>query len=66
MCGWKNSATRRKKSGDEEIRVRDLVFSGKTLIASSCDQSLELTRREMDLLLYLTDITTGLSRKRNC
>ncbi|GAK58968.1 two component transcriptional regulator, winged helix family [Candidatus Vecturithrix granuli] len=42
-----------KNTGDEEIRVHDLVFSGKTLTASSGEQSLELTRREMDILLYL-------------
>jgi two-component system response regulator RegX3 len=42
-----------KSIGDEEIRVRDLVFSGKTLTASNDDHSVELTRREMDILLYL-------------
>lgn len=42
-----------KSTGDEEIRVRNLVFSGKTLTASDGDQSMELTRREMDILLYL-------------
>jgi len=42
-----------KNTGDEEIRVRDLIFSGKTLTASHKDTSVELTRREMDILLYL-------------
>lgn len=42
-----------KRIGDEEIRVRDLFFSGKTLTASYDDQSVELTRKEMDIILYL-------------
>lgn len=42
-----------KSTGDEEIRLRDLVFSGKTLTASNADCSVELTRREMDIILYL-------------
>ena len=42
-----------KSTGDEEIRFHDLLFSGKTLTASNSDHSVELTRREMDILLYL-------------
>ena len=42
-----------KRIGDEEIRFRDLFFSGKTLTASYDDQSVELTRKEMDIILYL-------------
>ena len=39
--------------GDEEIRLAGVLFSGKTLNASSEGSSIELTRREMDILLYL-------------
>jgi DNA-binding response OmpR family regulator len=39
--------------GNEEIRFRGLLFSGKTLTASTEDQSVELTRREMDIITYL-------------
>lgn len=42
-----------KFTGDEEIRVHNLVFSGKTLQASNGEHSLELTRREMDIISYL-------------
>ncbi len=42
-----------KSSGDEEVQVHEMLFSGKTLTASKGDQSIELTRREMDILLYL-------------
>jgi len=42
-----------KSIGDEEVCLRDIVFSGKTLTASSEDRSVELTRREMDIILYL-------------
>lgn len=42
-----------KSLGDEEIRIRDLFFSGKTLTVSSKDHTMELTRREMDIILYL-------------
>lgn len=42
-----------KRIGDEEIRVRDVLFSGRTLTASYKDQSVELTRKEMDIILYL-------------
>ncbi|MCP4403947.1 MAG: response regulator transcription factor [bacterium] len=39
--------------GDEEIRLGGILFSGKTLNASRSDRTIELTRREMDILLYL-------------
>ena len=42
-----------KSIGDEEICVQGLLFSGKTLTASNKDHSVELTRREMDILVYL-------------
>lgn len=42
-----------KSLGDEEIRIRDLFFSGKTLTASNKGHTMELTRREMDIILYL-------------
>jgi two-component system response regulator RegX3 len=42
-----------KSIGDEEICVQGLLFSGKTLTAANKDHSVELTRREMDMLLYL-------------
>ncbi|MBD3305512.1 response regulator [candidate division KSB3 bacterium] len=42
-----------KSLGDEEISLRDLVFSGKTLTVSDRDQTIELTRREMDIIFYL-------------
>ena len=42
-----------KSIGDEEICVRGLLFSGKTLTATNRDHSVELTRREMDILFYL-------------
>ncbi len=42
-----------KRTGDEEIRFCDLFFSGKTLTASTEDQSVELTRKEMDIIIYL-------------
>ena len=42
-----------KCTGDEEFLVQDFVFCGKTLTASHGDQSIELTRRELDILFYL-------------
>ncbi len=42
-----------KSVGDEEIRLGGILFSGKTLNASRSDRTIELTRREMDILLYL-------------
>ena len=42
-----------KHLGDEEVRCRGIVFDGKNLKASVEDQSVELTRREMDIIIYL-------------
>jgi DNA-binding response OmpR family regulator len=42
-----------KSTGDEEICLQDIVFSGRTLTASNEASNVELTRREMDIVLYL-------------
>lgn len=42
-----------KNLGDEQVRSHGIFFDGKTLIASHKQQSVELTRREMDIILYL-------------
>jgi len=42
-----------KHLGDEQLTIRGLCFDGKTLTASYKDTSLELTRRELDIILYL-------------
>ncbi len=42
-----------KNSGDVEIRFRDIFFDGKNLIAEYKNQTLELTRKEMDIIAYL-------------
>ena len=42
-----------KNLGDEQVTIGGLSFDGKTLTASYKDSSLELTRREMDIILYL-------------
>jgi two-component system response regulator RegX3 len=42
-----------KHLGDEEVHCRGLFFDGKNLKASVGDQSVELTRREMDIIIYL-------------
>jgi len=42
-----------KNLGDEEVDCRDIFFDGKNLIARTKDQSVELTRREMDIVIYL-------------
>ena len=42
-----------KNLGDQEIHFRDIFFDGKNLIAHYQDRSVELTRREMDIVLYL-------------
>jgi DNA-binding response OmpR family regulator len=39
--------------GDQEIHFRDIFFDGKNLKADYQDRSVELTRREMDIVLYL-------------
>ena len=42
-----------KNLGDEQIRLGGIAFDGKTLIASHKKRSVELTRREMDIIVYL-------------
>jgi len=42
-----------KPLGDERIEYRDIVFDGCNLHASRGEQVQELTRREMDILVYL-------------
>ena len=42
-----------KNLGDQEIHFRDIFFDGKNLKADYNDRSVELTRREMDIVLYL-------------
>lgn len=39
--------------GDERIECQDIVFDGKNLRAQCGDQVLDLTRREMDIMVYL-------------
>ena len=42
-----------KNLGDEQIQTHGIFFDGKTLLASHNQQSVELTRREMDIVFYL-------------
>jgi len=42
-----------KNPGDMEIRFRDIFFDGKNLVAGYQNQSVELTRKEMDIIAYL-------------
>lgn len=42
-----------KNLGDEHVTIKGLSFDGKTLTASYKDTSLELTRRELDIIFYL-------------
>ncbi len=42
-----------KHLGDEEVNCRGIFFDGKNLKAGAGDQSAELTRREMDIIIYL-------------
>lgn len=42
-----------KGQADETLHIGELVLCSKTLTASGPQQSVELTRREMDILLYL-------------
>jgi two-component system response regulator RegX3 len=42
-----------KSLGDEEVRYRSIFFDGRNLKAQAKDQSVELTRREMDIVIYL-------------
>jgi len=42
-----------KNLGDEEVHWRGIFFDGKNLNASVKERSMELTRREMDIVIYL-------------
>jgi two-component system response regulator RegX3 len=42
-----------KNVGDEQLLFRGIFFDGKTLAASCGERSAELTRRELDIILYL-------------
>lgn len=42
-----------KNLGDEQIRFKGIFFNGKTLNASYENHTIELTRREMDIIVYL-------------
>jgi DNA-binding response OmpR family regulator len=42
-----------KNLGDEEVHCRGIFFDGKNLTACVNDLSVELTRREMDIVIYL-------------
>jgi DNA-binding response OmpR family regulator len=42
-----------KNLGDEQIRFKGIFFDGKTLNASYKNHTVELTRREMDIIVYL-------------
>ncbi|MBW1742129.1 MAG: response regulator transcription factor [Deltaproteobacteria bacterium] len=42
-----------KTLGDEQVHYGGIFFDGKTLIATCGDRSVELTRREMDIIVYL-------------
>jgi two-component system response regulator RegX3 len=42
-----------KNPGDVEIRFQDIFFDGRNLLAKHQNQSLELTRKEMDIIAYL-------------
>ena len=42
-----------KNLGDEEVRCRSIFFDGKNLKAGVGSQTVELTRREMDIIIYL-------------
>jgi two-component system response regulator RegX3 len=42
-----------KNLGDEEVHCRGIFFDGKNLIARFKELAVELTRREMDIIIYL-------------
>jgi DNA-binding response OmpR family regulator len=42
-----------KNLGDEEVHCRGIFFDGKNLTACVKDLAVELTRREMDIIIYL-------------
>ncbi len=42
-----------KNLGDEQITLGPIFFDGKTLTAVCAEKTIELTRREMDIIVYL-------------
>ena len=42
-----------KNLGDQEIHLKEIFFDGRNLKAELNDRCVELTRREMDIILYL-------------
>ncbi|MGD8371365.1 MAG: response regulator transcription factor [Syntrophobacterales bacterium] len=42
-----------KNLGDEQIHVRGILFDGQKLTASYNEETVEVTRREMDIIVYL-------------
>jgi DNA-binding response OmpR family regulator len=42
-----------KNLGDEEIHCRGIFFDGKNLVAQIEDRSVEITRKEMDIMIFL-------------
>jgi two-component system response regulator RegX3 len=42
-----------KLAGDEQFNIRGITFDGTSLTASTEKTSLEITRREMDIMVYL-------------
>ncbi len=42
-----------KNLGDQEIQFNDIFFDGRNLKAATEDRTVELTRREMDIIVYL-------------
>lgn len=42
-----------KNPGDAEFEIHDIFFDGKNLVAQAKSKSIELTRKEMDIITYL-------------
>ncbi len=42
-----------KKIGDVEVIIQDILFDGKNLVAKYKNESVDLTRKEMDIIAYL-------------
>ena len=42
-----------KNLGDDQLTIREIFFDGKNLSAAFGRQTIELTRREMDIIVYL-------------
>ena len=42
-----------KNLGDEQLHINGIFFDGRTLTATCKDMSAELTRKEMDIIVYL-------------